>query len=214
VVLAGGLMLAVLRRNALLAGARLLGQGIGVSALLAAAGWLLLRPASSATERRVFVVATLLLLGGSADYMSFSPLLAGLAAGLLWYVLNAAPRETLQRETAYAQHPFVVLVLLAAGARTEISALTCSLAAAYASIRAVARMAAGRSLERLLPSLPRNLSVDLIEPGVFGVAFALNVVRAVGTTVPGASLTLSVVVIGTVLSDVLVRLSSSRAVAA
>ncbi len=213
-VIAGGVMLAVLRQDSLAGGARLLGQGISVCALLAAAGWLLLRPTSSETERRVFVVATLLLVGGSADYMSFSPLLAGLVAGFLWHVLNGNPRETLQRETAYAQHPFVVLVLLAAGARTEISTVTCSLAAGYASVRVVARVASGGALERFVPSLPRNLRFDLIEPGVFGVAFALNVVRAVETSVPGAALTLSVVVLGTVLSDVMARLSSFRAGAA
>lgn len=210
-ILAGGLMLAGLRQHSLLGGARLLGQGLGVCVLLAVAGWLLLRPASSETERRVFVIATLLLVGGSADSMAFSPLLAGLVAGLLWHLLNGTPRETLQRETAYAQHPFVVLVLLAAGARTEISAVTCSLAAGYASIRAVARIAAGGSLERLIPTMPKSLRFDLIEPGVFGVAFALNVVRSLETTMPGASLALSVVVLGTVLSDVMARLSSLRA---
>lgn len=210
-IVAGGLMLSMLRQPSLVDGARLLGQGIGVSALLALSGWLLLRPTSSETERRVFVVATLLLVGGSADYMSFSPLLAGLVAGFLWHFLNGGPRETLQRETAYAQHPFVVLVLLAAGARSEISTVTCSLAAVYASVRVVARGATGGSLERLVPSLPRTLRFDLIEPGVFGVAFALNVLRAVGMSVPGAGLTLSVVVIGTVLSDVVARLSSFRA---
>lgn len=210
-VVAGGLLLAMLRQHSLFDGARLIGQGIGVCTLLAAAGWLLLRPTSSETERRVFVVATLLLVGGSADYMSFSPILAGLVAGFLWHALNGSAREVLQRETAYAQHPFVVLVLLAAGARTEISAVTCGLAAVYATVRVVARVASGGSLDRFIPSLPGTMRFDLIEPGVFGVAFALNVVRAIDASAAGAVMTLSVVVIGTVLSDVMARLSSFRA---
>jgi hypothetical protein len=208
----GAAVLAYVRREAVLPAAVLLAQNIGVVAVLALAGWLLTRKTTSTTERRVFVMATLLLVGGATDFLASSPLFGGLCAGLLWQGLGDPSREVLHRETLYVQHPFVVLVLLVAGARADLSPLTVTLAAAYVSLRAIARFAGGSVIHRLSPATSRDLRLELVAPGVFGVAFALNASRAAASMAADASAVLSVVVIGTVLSDVLARVVAAREV--
>jgi hypothetical protein len=208
-VVLGALVLLALTRDSVAAAALLLLQGLGLVALLAIAGWLLVRRAASVTERRVFATATLLLVGGAADFLASSALLAGFAAALCWNRIGETSRS-LQAETLHLQHPLVVLVLLVAGARTEFSPLTMGLAAAYVSLRAMARFVGGRLLTRVLGGGTGDLHLQLVAPGVFGVAFALNVERVVGIEAAGAPTPLSIVVIGTVLSDVIARLVASR----
>lgn len=188
-------------------------QSSGIAVVLAAAGWLLVRQTTSTTERRVFAMATLLLVGGSADLLGTSPLLAGVIAGVLWRQLGDPSCETLRRETHYVQHPFIVLVLLAAGANTEWTVFTFGTGAAYASLRAVTRAAAGTAVRRFATGVSPDLRMQLAAPGVFGVALALTVVRVAGN-MPAASTALSVVVIGTILSDIVARVSESREVVA
>lgn len=213
-IAAGAAVLTYVRREAPAPAALLLAQNVGVAAVLGLAGWLLARRTTSTTERRVFVMATLLLVGGAADFLASSPLFAGLCAGLLWQRLGGTSREVLQRETLYVQHPFVVLVLLVAGARTDLSPLTLSLAAAYVSLRTVTRFAGGALLHRLAPTTSRDLRFELVSPGVFGVAFALSVARAVAGPAASEPSVLSVVVAGTVAADVLARFVAAREVSA
>ena len=85
-------MLAALGGETGVGAATLFGQSLGVAGLLALAGWLLVLRASSVTERRVFATATLLLVGGAADFLAFSPLLTGLTAGVLWQRLGVQPQ--------------------------------------------------------------------------------------------------------------------------
>lgn len=209
-IVAGAVVLAYARRETLPLAGLLLAQNVGVVALLAAAGWLLVRKTTSTTERRVFVMATLLLVGGAADLLASSPLLGGLCAGFLWRRLGGSSREVLHRETLYVQHPFVVLVLLVAGARADLSPLTLGLAGVYVSLRTLARLAGGTALHRLVPATSRDLRLELVAPGVFGIAFALNAARAAGPTAADQPSVLSVVVVGTLVSDVLARLMASR----
>ena len=206
----GAGVLALARRDTWPLAALLLAQNTGVVGLLGAAGWLLARKTISVTERRVFVMATLLLVGGAADLLASSPLFGGLCAGLLWQRLGGPSRDVLHRETLYVQHPLVVLILIVAGARADLSALTLSLAAVYVSLRTMARLAGGTALQRLLPASPRDLRLELVMPGVFGVAFALNAARADGALTSGDPSVLSVIVVGTVLSDVLSRFVAGR----
>lgn len=213
-IIIGAAVLAFVRRQAAVPAAVLLAQNVGVVGVLGLAGWLLARRTTSTTERRVFAMATLLLVGGAADFLASSPLFGGLCAGLLWQGLGGTSREVLHRETLYVQHPFVVLVLLVAGARVDLSPLSLSLAAAYVSLRAATRFAGGTALHRLAPSAAHELRLELVAPGVFGVAFALNAARAMEANRADASLVLSVVVLGTLLSDVLARLVASRETAA
>jgi hypothetical protein len=205
----GAAVLALARRETWPLAALLLAQNAGVVGLLGAAGWLLTRKTTSTTERRVFAMATLLLVGGAADLLASSPLFGGLGAGLLWQRLGGPSRDVLHRETLYAQHPFVVLVLIVAGARADLSALTMSLAAVYVSLRTLARLSGGTALRRLLPASVHDPRRELVMPGVFGVAFALSAARAGGMT-PGEPSVLSVIVVGTVVSDVLARFVATR----
>lgn len=209
-IVAGAVVLAYARRETLPLAGLLLAQSIGVVGLVGLAGWLLARKTTSTTERRVFVMATLLLVGGAADLLASSPLLGGLCAGFLWRRLGGSSREVLHRETLYVQHPFVVLVLLVAGARAELSPLTLSLAGMYVGLRTLARLAGGTALHRLVPTASRDLRLELVAPGVFGVAFALTAARAAGPTVTGQPSVLSVVVVGTLVSDVLARVLAAR----
>ena len=213
-IVIGAVVLSVLGRDTLAGVGVLFIQALGVATVLALAGWLLVLRTTTITERRVFAMATLLLVGGAADFLAFSPLLTGLAAGLLWERLGGPPRDALQSEILYLQHPFVVLVLLAAGARTELSSLTMGLAAAYVTVRVIARFVGGRLIQRAAPANAADLHLQLVAPGIFGVAFGLNVGRVVGLDLAGVSTALSVVVLGTLLSDLTARLVSSRGAAA
>lgn len=209
-IVAGAVVLAYARRNSAAGAAVLLGQIVGVVAVLAAAGWLLTRRTSSTTERRVFVMAALLLVGGAADFLASSPLFGGLCAGLLWQRLGGNSREVLHAETLYVQHPLVVLVLLVAGARMQLTPTVLSLTVVYLGLRTVARHAGGTAIQRLRPASSQALRLELLAPGVFGVAFALNAARAVAPDAGGGPSVLSVVVLGTLLSDVVARLVASR----
>jgi hypothetical protein len=202
-IAAGGLVLAIFRGSSPFAPLLLTIQACVVALVLAAAGWLLLGDATSDTERRVFAAAALLLVGGAADYLALSALLAGLVAGLFWDLVGGQARDGIQRDARYVQRPLVVVMLLLAGARTEPSFLALGLAALYVLGR-VASLATARATTRLV-GLPRSYGTGVFLPtGVFGIAFALNVVRAAG---PDTVLLLTVVVLGTIGAEILAALA-------
>jgi hypothetical protein len=57
------------------------------------------------------------------------------------------------------------------------------------------------------PATPRDLGLALLSPGILGIAFALNVLRAVG---PEAAPVLAVVAFGAIGSDVIGALVRPR----
>lgn len=195
-VLAGGLLIAFARQGGYLTTFVWLAQACAVVAMLGLAGWLLLRHSVASAERRVFAVATLLLVGGAADALSSSALLGGLCAGVLWNVCGGPSRDSLHRDMLYALHPLIALVLVVAGARVEMSTAVLGMAAGYACLRTLARLASATLLVRLEPDVAH---VARVAPGIFGVAFVLTAYRALG---PDLTIAVSVVVIGTVLSEV------------
>lgn len=195
----GGLLLAWIAEGTAAGAVVLTLQGCAVAAVLAAAAWLLLRGTSAGTEQRVFVFAALLLIGGAADALSSSALLVGLVSGATWQWLGGVARERVQADAAYVQHPLVALVLVVAGARAEFSAPTIALAAVYAALRLGAHSLGARLMLRSASHLSDDLIPRVLAPGVFGVAFALNALRAAGTGIEPA---LSVVVVGTMLAEV------------
>lgn len=194
-VIVGGLALASVREPSLWAAVSLVVQSSAVALAIAAAGWLLMAKASSETEQRVFIVAGLLLLGGAADYLSLSALMAGLVAGIFWQLAGGPAREYTSRDALYLQHPFVVLVLLVAGARADPSGAALGLAVIYVLLRTAAKLFGGVAGRRIVSNGPSDLGVRLLPPGIFGVAFALNAVRALGSDL---SVVLTVVVAGTI----------------
>jgi hypothetical protein len=194
-IVAGGLLIAAIEQGvpaeAILSTAQVLGMALTV----ATAGWLLLAPTASDTEQRVFTAATLLLLGGVADYLAVSALMAGLVAGAFWHVIGGATRESMRRDLTHLQHPLVALILLVAGARTEITAGIMALAVAYVLLRAVGKLAGSIATVVIDPALSRDAAPHVLSPGILGVAFALNMTRARGDE---AIVLLSIAVLGTI----------------
>jgi hypothetical protein len=99
----------------------------------------------------------------------------------------------------FVQHPLLVLVLLVAGARVELSLASLGLGAGYLVLRVLGQLAGGAVAARVIGvNAPRDLRLSLLPPGVFGVAFALNAVSVVGAD---ASILLAAVVAGTIGSE-------------
>jgi hypothetical protein len=211
-VVAGGVVLAAVREPSLTATLSLAMQASLATLVLAASAWVLVSQSTSDTAERVFTVAALLLVGGAADYLSLSALLGGLLAGMLWQAAGGPARERLRRDALYVQRPLLVLVLVIAGARAEITVAAVGLGIGYAFLRGTGRIAGGWMARRLAaPSVPAELGLRLLPPGVLGVAFAMNAVREYG---PDITALLTVVVVGACASDLLARLTRPAEAAA
>lgn len=207
-IVIGGLLLASIRAGTALGTLVLVAQAAGLTLALAAAAWLLLARASSETEERVLTVSALLLVGGVADALALSALFSGLIAGTFWRLAGRQPPETISRDVLFAQHPLVVLVLLTAGASATLSLAALAVGVAYLALRVAGRIAGGMASRRLTRlKVSRDLSLRLLPPGVFGVAFALNTTMVLGGE---ASVLLAAVVIGTIGSELVASLLPPR----
>jgi hypothetical protein len=203
-IVAGGLVVGILPHGATLATLVFVGQAIAIAVMLAVAGWLLLARVASDTEQRVFALATMLLIGGLADYLSLSALLNGLVAGTFWQLAGGQARESLRRDVLYIQHSLLVLVLIVAGARTDFSLATSAMAAVYAGLRAAAKALGGSLAGRIVDvGEARAFELRFLSPGVFGVALALNLVRSTG---PDATILLTIVVLGTIGAEIIAEI--------
>ena len=207
-ILAGGVLLGFLHTDRSWAALTFVGEALIITVLLAAAAWLLLARAASDTEQRVFVFAAMLLIGGVADYLLLSALLTGLAAGITWSVAGGEACESLRRDLLYAQHSLLVLVLVVAGAHTDLSLASSAVALVYVFLRTVGKLLGGSLAARLSGARERRLlGLRLLSPGVFGVALALNIVRAVGSD---AVVLLNIVVVGTIGCEIVAELGRPR----
>lgn len=180
----GGLALAWMQGSPLVA-LWTVANTVGVAIGCAVAGWLMLRRRSSDSEQRAVAVALLLMIGGTADYLSVSALLGGLAAGVCWRVLGGNARESVQRDVTYLRQPVLAIVLLTAGAHVELTLVAISLGIGYA----VAAWLTSRLGQRLLSDVPSGSNF-------LAVALALGALRVAG---PPMALPLAMVVIGTML---------------
>jgi hypothetical protein len=209
-IVSGGLLLAWLRADSPAGMVTFAAQATAVTLALAAAGWLLLTRASSETEERVFALSVLLLVGGVADALLMSALFGGLTAGVFWRYAGGHPRDTIGRDVLFLQHPLLVLVLLVAGARTDLSLASVGFGACYLLLRVAGKLAGGAMARRVAGvKAPRDLAFIVLPPGVFGVAFALNAARIVGTD---QSILLAGVVFGSIASDVVALMLPARSV--
>jgi hypothetical protein len=173
---------------------------VAVGVAVGIAGWLLLERAEGA-ERGVFVIGTLALLGGCTAYLRTSPLLAGLVAGFLWARMPGRTDHIAADDLRTAEHPLVVLLLIAAGAGLEPSLLGVWLLAPYVLFRTAGKSMGGWVAARLAPGLtPPDLGAYLLSPGVLGIAFILNLQQVAGEAV--APLVFAVTV-GAVISELL-----------
>ncbi len=175
----------------------------GVVALtIAGAAWLLVGQTASDSEQRVFAAGALLLVAGAAEFLSLSVLFAGLTAGAAWQAFDGQARDHLARDTRYARHPMMAVLLLIAGASVSLEPALPLLVAAYVVCRTAGQLAGGWVVRRtLVPGLPRDVGLHLASPGVVAIAMALDL-RASGAA-QAASLLLPVVVFGTLASEIL-----------
>lgn len=145
------------------------GVGIGLS------GWLLFDKTEGA-ERGVFVLGTLALLGGSAAYLGTSPLLSGLVAGFFWARSPGHTDRIAAGDLRKFQHPLVVVLLIVAGAGLVPSVAGVWLFAPYVLFRLAGKLVGAWFAAKVAPGVPpSDLGAYLLPPGVFGLAFALNV---------------------------------------
>ncbi len=178
--------------------------------LIAAAGWLLFEHVDVAAERGTLVLGTLVLLAGTTAFLSLSPLLAGLAAGLFWRESPGRADAFLRTELSRLQHPLVVVLLVVAGASITWSAAALWLSGPYLLFRMVGKLAGGWAASRLERDLlPSHLGAYLIPPGVLGLAFALAFDQVSGS---GASRAiLSAVAVGSLGAELLGLLAMPHA---
>ena len=132
VILVVGVTLA-LQQRAVIEGLTMVIQATSIALLVAGAGWDLSSRGHGDEERRVFAIATLLLLGGVAEYLSVSALLLGWAAAGAWRLLRKE-RDLVRLDAAYVQHPVTALLLVMAGAGVIFSWQTVALAALTAGV--------------------------------------------------------------------------------
>lgn len=134
----------------------------GVAVVVAFAGWLLVGQADSDREQQVFVIGSLLLIGGGAAYTSLSIVFAGLLAGIVWSSGGDLARARIVQHLDYFQHPLLVVMLLIAGA-----SMTFSLEALAVVVIVAALHAIGRSVTDPFP----------VSTGTAAIALALDVFR-------------------------------------
>jgi hypothetical protein len=206
-VLLGGVALAFLREAPPGAAGMLLLQATGVTLAIAAAGWLLLSQSTEGPERRIFVIALLLLLGGASDYLLLSALTGGLIAGVLWEAADGSTRKAIWSDLLYVQRPLILLVLVVSGARLEVTPLVLAIGLPCLALRLLGSMAGSAAARRLFPGWPSTDTLTSLSPGIVGLAFALNAVRAAG---PDAATVLSIVVVGAVGSELLAPILRPR----
>jgi hypothetical protein len=154
--------------------AALLVQGGLLAVVMAIAVRVLISQTSSESEQRVFTIGGLLLLGGTAAYLSVSAPLIGFIAGVLWSASGGAAHERIVRDVRYLQHPLTVLLLVVAGAHMTVSADVLILVAAYVILRTAGKAAAGWAVSRAARAVPQHEGLFFSAPGMVGVAIALD----------------------------------------
>jgi hypothetical protein len=164
------------------------------------AGSLLFGRAEGAPERGVFVMGTVVLLGGAAAYAGASPLATGCLAGLVWARGPGATSAQVASDLSTLQHPLVAVLLVIAGASMQFTPQLWWLAAPLVLFRLTGKLLGGVIAARIVGVPAAMLATMLAHPGVLGLAVALNVQQVLGT---GDTLLLSAVTMATVVSEAL-----------
>lgn len=134
----------------------------GYAIVVAFAGRLLVEQADSEREQQVFVIGSLLLLGGGAAYASLSAVAVGFLAGIVWRSGSELAKARIVQHLDYFQHPLVVVMLLVAGASITFSIETTAVLVIVAALHA-----AGRPVVDPFP----------VSAGAAAIAVALDVFR-------------------------------------
>jgi hypothetical protein len=207
-IVLGGLALAAAQPRSAPALAALVAQSVVIALILGVAAWLLITETSSDSERRVFALGTVLLLGGAAAHLSTSSLFAGLVVGLFWNTTGSLACEGIARDIRNVQRPLIVLLSLAAGARFAFSIDLAGLTVAYVVLRIGGKLIGGWLTSRVVETtLPRDVGFSLLTPGLVGIASALMVLQTAGA--PDGVTAFTIVLAGSLGSE-LVALGLSR----
>ncbi len=202
-IVVGGLALALLTSASPWGAVAVALAGGAIAAAVALAGWLLVGRADATNEQHTFVAGTLLLLGGGAAYLSLSALFAGLVAGVVWNVAGGLARDRIARDMRYLQHSLIVLLLLVAGARLDLSVNALAVAVVYLACRVIGKLVGGWLVGRLMArGAAPDLGLLLMSPGVTGIAFAVNAVQA-DIDASRAGIALAIVALGSLGSELL-----------
>ena len=201
-VVAGALVVAAVGAGGPPTALHTIGQTVAVGLLGGAAGWLLFERAHSHAERAVFVVGTLALIGGAAEYVHSSPLLAGMVAGLCWKFLPGQADRVIRDDVSRFQHPLVILLLVTAGTLIEFTPLAVWLLAPFIVFRLTGKVLGAWIAARMArPLRTADLAAYLLPPGLLGIALALNFLQVSSSA--GASAVMSAVALGTLASELL-----------
>jgi hypothetical protein len=152
-----------------------LGTAAAIGTVIGIVGWLLFERTAGDAERGVFVIGVLSLIGGVAAYANVSPLVAGLAAGLLWRRAPGSADAIVAADLRRFHHPLVVLLLAVAGAQMRLTPLALFLLAAFVVFRLSGKVIGGVLASRLTRVPGDLLGALLVSPGVIGIAIALNI---------------------------------------
>lgn len=172
-------------------------QASAIASVMAATGWLLISRQASPAERGVSMVATLLLIGGAADYLGVPALLAGAIAGLCWR-RAVSVREIVLVDLSALRPSVATVLLLIAGARMPFTLDVVWLAMGYALLLVVSEivLAIGKGSERADTS-ERHAQLPSL---LLALVPAIVAARALGTDLAP---TLGMVALGTLLSRLL-----------
>ena len=206
-VVAGAIAVAAVGATGIEHGLLRLGEVVAAGLLAGLAGWLLFERAHSIAERGVFVIGALALIGGAAEYVNGSPLLAGMVAGICWKRLPGRADLIIRNDVSRFQHPLVVLLLVVAGALVEVTPLAIWLLAPFVVFRLAGKVIGAWAASWVVPSLRAgDLAAYLLAPGLLGIGLALNFVQVSSTEVAAA--VASAVALGTLASEVLALLAA------
>jgi hypothetical protein len=148
---------------------------VPLGAVIAAAGLLLFEQARNDAERGTFVLGVLVLLAGTAAYLSLSPLLIGMTAGVLWRWAPGRADAIIRADLEKLHQPLVVLLLVLAGTTVELTALTLWLLAPFLVFRLTGKIAGGWAGWRIIGGTTAGeLGVRLLPCGLVGLALALH----------------------------------------
>jgi hypothetical protein len=166
------------------------------------AGCLLFSQASEA-ERGLFVTGAVLMLAGIGAYVGTSPLVSGCAAAVVWSRVPGPADRITARDLRALQHPLVALILIFAGAAVDGTLVALWAAALMVVLRLATKLLVSVFVSRLEGISPSLLASILLQPGVLGVAMALNAWLVLGDDYRWV---LSAVAIATVATEVLTLL--------
>jgi hypothetical protein len=136
---------------------------------------LLLFERANESERGLFVTGTVLLLAGIGAYLGTSPLLSGCTAAMVWVRAPGVADRITARDLRVLQHPLMALLLVLAGAMLRWNTMVLWVTAYVVVLRFAAKLLASVVVHRLANVSPALLATVLLQPGVMGIALAVNV---------------------------------------